>query len=167
LVVEAWLGAQSQHGGYSKDITPLGQPLPPPYGHQREAAFLPTGEGRSRSPRIAGGIAMTDAQRQLYQALKTYTSDLKIERGSPFSYGLDNRIEATQHVLEWLGQALEQPEAMLHQDVNLLPGPPARPRAAGEKLRRVGRPANLDQEELGSIRALIHGQIRNRQVTTP
>ncbi len=64
---------------------------------------------------------MTDAQRQLYQALKTHRSDLESERGGAFSYGMDNQIEATQHVLEWLGQALEQPEATPHQERQVTP----------------------------------------------
>jgi hypothetical protein len=68
---------------------------------------------------------MTDAQRQLYQALKTLRSDLEIERGGALDYDLDDRIEATQRVLEWLEQALEQLGACtLHQDVILLPRRP-------------------------------------------
>jgi hypothetical protein len=52
---------------------------------------------------------MTDAQRQLHQALKTHKSDLEIERGAALDYDLDDRIEATGQLLEWLEQALETP----------------------------------------------------------
>jgi hypothetical protein len=67
---------------------------------------------------------MTDAQRQLHQALKTHISDLEIERGAALDYDLDERLEATGRVLKWLEQAaLEQPEeCTLHRDVNLLLG---------------------------------------------
>jgi hypothetical protein len=79
---------------------------------------------------------MTDAQRQLHQALKARNKfDLEIERGTA-SDDLEDRIEATGRVLKWLEQALEpatfrqaQPEAStLHQDVNLLLGKTPRAR---------------------------------------
>jgi hypothetical protein len=76
---------------------------------------------------------MTDAQVQLYQALKARTSDLEITPGTALDCDLDDRMEATRRVLKWLEQALEQPEAearTLHQDVNLLLGK-SRPRKSG------------------------------------
>jgi hypothetical protein len=52
---------------------------------------------------------MTDAQRQLHQALMTHRSDLEIERGAELDYDLDDRIEATGQLIEWLEQAFETP----------------------------------------------------------
>lgn len=48
---------------------------------------------------------MTDAQVQLFQALKTDASDLEIERVAELDCNLDDRIEATGRVLKWLEQA--------------------------------------------------------------
>jgi hypothetical protein len=53
-------------------------------------------------------MAMTDAQRQLEQALKAQQSDLETQRYNAPGCDLDDQIEATQRVLEWLDeQALE------------------------------------------------------------
>jgi hypothetical protein len=45
----------------------------------------------------------TEAQVKLYQAVKAHQIGLKFERdaGAP-AYGLDDRIEATRRVLQWL-----------------------------------------------------------------
>jgi hypothetical protein len=55
----------------------------------------------------------TEAQGELYQALKAHESDLEIQRDTAPVRGLEDRIEATRRVLEWLeGQALEmEPQA--------------------------------------------------------
>jgi hypothetical protein len=61
-----------------------------------------------RPPPNQAGIAMTDAQRRLHQALKAYKFDLEIKRED-----LADQIEAARLVLEGLEQALEpqaQPE---------------------------------------------------------
>jgi hypothetical protein len=65
---------------------------------------------------------MTDAQRKLHQALKAHKFDLEIERDAASDCDLEERIEATGQLLEWLEQALEpptfrqaQPEASLHR----------------------------------------------------
>jgi hypothetical protein len=66
----------------------------------------------------------TDAQVQLFQALKDHKSKLEIERDVASDCDPEERIEATQQLLEWLSQALEpcppafrraQPEAELAQ----------------------------------------------------
>jgi DNA-binding MurR/RpiR family transcriptional regulator len=48
---------------------------------------------------------MTDAQRQLHQALKAHQSELEIERDAASDRNLEERIEATGRVLKWLEQA--------------------------------------------------------------
>jgi hypothetical protein len=65
---------------------------------------------------------MTDAQREIYRALKAHQFDLEIERTTASDCDLEERIEATGQLLEWLEQALEpptfrqaQPEASLHR----------------------------------------------------
>jgi hypothetical protein len=77
-------------------------------------------------PNEQGGTCVTEAQRQLHQALKVHKFDLEIERGAASDCDLEERIEATRRVLKWLEQATfrqAQPEACtLHQDVNLLLG---------------------------------------------
>ena len=50
---------------------------------------------------------MTDAQRQLRQVLKAHQSDLEIERDAASGSDLEERIEATRQLLEWLEQAAE------------------------------------------------------------
>jgi hypothetical protein len=55
----------------------------------------------------------TEAQVELYQALKAHKSDLKIQRDAAPGCDLDERIEATGRVLQWLDhQAFElEPQA--------------------------------------------------------
>jgi hypothetical protein len=48
---------------------------------------------------------MTDAQRQLYQALNAHQFDLEMERDTASNCDLEERIEATRLVLKWLEQA--------------------------------------------------------------
>jgi hypothetical protein len=50
---------------------------------------------------------MTDAQVQLFRALKAHKSELEIERVVASDCDLEERIEATQQLLEWLSRALE------------------------------------------------------------
>jgi hypothetical protein len=65
-----------------------------------------------------------DAQVLLYEALNAHKSDLEIESAAAQGCDLDERLEATRRVLNWLEQATckkAQPEApLLHHDVNLL-----------------------------------------------
>jgi hypothetical protein len=50
----------------------------------------------------------TEAQSELYQALKAHQSDLEIQRDAAPGCDLDERIEATGRVLQWLDhQAFE------------------------------------------------------------
>jgi hypothetical protein len=50
----------------------------------------------------------TEAQQQLYQAVKAHQSDLKIQQDFAPTCGLEDRIEATRRVLQWLDhQAFE------------------------------------------------------------
>jgi hypothetical protein len=56
---------------------------------------------------------MTDAQRQLRQALKAYQSDLETEPDAASDAGLKDRIEATRRVLEWLDDQALEPQARL------------------------------------------------------
>jgi hypothetical protein len=50
----------------------------------------------------------TQAQRDLYQALKAHKSDLEIQRDDAPACVREDRIEATRRVLEWLDhQAFE------------------------------------------------------------
>jgi hypothetical protein len=55
----------------------------------------------------------TEAQGELYQALKAHQSDLEIQRDAAPACGLEDRIEATRRVLQWLDhQAFEiEPQA--------------------------------------------------------
>jgi hypothetical protein len=55
----------------------------------------------------------TEAQAELYQALKAHQSDLEIQRDAAPDCGLNDRIEATRRVLQWLDhQAFEiEPQA--------------------------------------------------------
>jgi hypothetical protein len=55
----------------------------------------------------------TEAQGELHQALKAHQSDLEIQRDAAPACGLEDRIEATRRVLEWLDhQAFEiEPQA--------------------------------------------------------
>ena len=86
---------------------------------------------------------MTDAQRQLHQALKVHKFDLEIERGAASDCDLEDRIEATGRVLKWLEQATLREArgkaCMLHRDVNLLLGndPAVRARTAGRIAGRL------------------------------
>jgi hypothetical protein len=52
---------------------------------------------------------MADAQVQLFQALNAHRSELEIERDVAWDCDLEERIEATRQLLEWLEQALETP----------------------------------------------------------
>jgi hypothetical protein len=57
---------------------------------------------------------MTDAQRQLRQALKAHQSDLETGRDTASDRSLADRIEATRRVLKWLDDQVEphaQPDA--------------------------------------------------------
>jgi hypothetical protein len=47
---------------------------------------------------------MTDAQRQVEQALKAQKSDLEAQRDDAPGCDLDDQIEATRHVLKWLDE---------------------------------------------------------------
>jgi hypothetical protein len=47
---------------------------------------------------------MTDAQRELHQALKAHQSDLETEPDAASHCGLKDRIEAIRRVLEWLDE---------------------------------------------------------------
>jgi hypothetical protein len=55
----------------------------------------------------------TEAQGDLYQTLKEHQSDLEIQRDAAPGCGLEDRIEATRRVLQWLDhQAFEiEPQA--------------------------------------------------------
>jgi hypothetical protein len=55
----------------------------------------------------------TQAQGELYQALKAHQSDLEIRQDAAPACGLEDRIEATRRVLKWLDhQAFEiEPQA--------------------------------------------------------
>jgi hypothetical protein len=56
----------------------------------------------------------TEAQVELYQAVKAHQSDLEIQQDAAPSCGLEERIEATRRVLQWLDdhQAFElEPQA--------------------------------------------------------
>jgi hypothetical protein len=55
----------------------------------------------------------TEAQVELYRALKAHTSDLEITRGvSALDQEiLDRRIEAARQLSDWLSRALEPPPA--------------------------------------------------------
>jgi hypothetical protein len=50
---------------------------------------------------------MTDARVQLFQALKAHKFELEIERDGASDCDLEERIEATRQLLEWLSKALE------------------------------------------------------------
>jgi hypothetical protein len=50
---------------------------------------------------------MTEAQVELFQALKAHKLELEIERDVAPGCDLEERIEATRQLLEWLSQALE------------------------------------------------------------
>jgi hypothetical protein len=71
-----------------------------------------SGEERRGSQRrdFAGPI---EAQGEHHQALKAYQSDLEIRRDAAPACGLEDRIEATRRVLQWLDhQAFElEPQA--------------------------------------------------------
>jgi hypothetical protein len=55
----------------------------------------------------------TKAQVELYQALEAHESNLELQRDAAPACGLENRIEATRRVLQWLDdQAVEiEPQA--------------------------------------------------------
>jgi hypothetical protein len=55
----------------------------------------------------------TKAQQQLYQALRAHQSDLTTQQDAAPVCGLEDRIEATRRVLQWLDhQAFEiEPQA--------------------------------------------------------
>jgi hypothetical protein len=59
----------------------------------------------------AKGAAMaTEAQYQLFEALRAHTSELETERGGASGQDqavLDRRIEAARKLLEWLSMTLE------------------------------------------------------------
>jgi hypothetical protein len=79
-----------------------------------------------------GGAAMaTDAQAQLFQALKAHVSELEIERDVASDRdleALDRRIEAARLPLEWLSKALEpEPAASPTAQMPPPPGPQAEP----------------------------------------
>jgi hypothetical protein len=72
-----------------------------------------SGEEKCGSQR-KGFARPTEAQVDLYQAVKAHKLDLEIERDSAsLDCGLEDRIEATRRVLTWLDeQALElEPQA--------------------------------------------------------
>jgi hypothetical protein len=59
----------------------------------------------------------TDAQVQLFRALKAHASELEIERAVASERdleALDRRIEAARLLLEWLSKALESEPAASH-----------------------------------------------------
>jgi hypothetical protein len=60
-------------------------------------------------------MSTRNAQRQLYQALKTQKFELELTRGlasGPDREAVDRRIEAARVLLDWLSEALEpQPAA--------------------------------------------------------
>jgi hypothetical protein len=49
-------------------------------------------------------VRPTEAQAELYQALKAHQSDLEIQRDAAPACGVEDRIEATRRVLQWLDQ---------------------------------------------------------------
>ncbi len=55
---------------------------------------------------------MTEAQRQLHQALNAHKSDLEIEQAATSDCDFEERIEATRRVLKWLEQAIKPPESV-------------------------------------------------------
>jgi hypothetical protein len=84
---------------------------------------------------------VTDAQRQLHEALKARKFELEIARGAAPDYDLEERIETAWRVLQWLEQATfrqARPEAC-----TLYRGPHARPRVPHGNISAPPRRPNL------------------------
>jgi len=99
--------------------------LPTPCAHaQGRAAY-------AAERRIAGGTAMTDAQVQLFRALKAHKSELEIERDVASGCDLEERIEA-------VGKILRRAVEMKPTGHHLLEGPEGQPRRRGSLTRIRG-----------------------------
>jgi hypothetical protein len=109
FVVEPLLGAQGPklaHKQAARSVPSILPELPcgwrPPQSNRGGAALL-------EAP------AMTTAQRQLYQALKTQKFELELTRdllAGPVRDAVDRRIEAARILLDWLSETLEPQPAV-------------------------------------------------------
>jgi hypothetical protein len=83
-------------------------------------------------------FAIATAQVELYQALEAHQSDLEIQRDAASGYGLEDRIEATRHVLKWLDHQALEIEPPASPAVQTPPSSPNPPKASRRWISHSG-----------------------------
>jgi hypothetical protein len=84
----------------------------------------------------------TEAQEQLYRAVKAHQSDLKIQQDASPTCGLEDRIEATQLVLQWLDHQAFEMEPQVPPSSRWISHPATRQRIRSFKARPLRRADN-------------------------